>query len=62
MTLKTKKDLAKIYKVSRWTFNHYINKGELFDKLKKTGYYKYCKILTPLQISIIIEHLGDPFD
>lgn len=32
----------------------------LLDKLTATGYVKGQKILTPLQVSIITDHLGPP--
>jgi hypothetical protein len=60
MTSKHKSELVKMYKISRFTFGNYINKGELFQKLSQTGYFKKNRILTPLQVSLIIEHLGDP--
>jgi hypothetical protein len=62
MTSKNKSELVKMYNVSRFTFGNYINNGGLFQKLSKTGYCKKNRLLTPLQISLIIEHLGDPFD
>jgi hypothetical protein len=61
MTIRSKSDLAKLYNVSRVTFAKYINGGALYLKLAETGYQKRKKLLTPLQVSLIIEHLGDPF-
>jgi hypothetical protein len=59
MSIKSKQDLVKRYNVSRVTFGKYINKGELYEKLLKTDYRIKQKLLTPLQVSIIVEHLGD---
>lgn len=32
----------------------------LISVLKDSGYQKYCRILTPKQVELIVEHLGEP--
>lgn len=45
--------------LSRWIKNC----KELNEKLSTTGYHSYNhRYLTPKQYSMIIEHLGDPFE
>lgn len=39
----------------------WINKSdELLGQLKRFGYKKYAKLLTPKQVQVIVEHLGPP--
>lgn len=33
---------------------------DLFEQLKETGYYANQKVLTPAQVNLIFEHLGEP--
>ena len=38
----------------------WMNKKELMNKLEKSGYNQGQKILTPVQVAIIVEHIGEP--
>jgi transposase len=55
----TKKELAKHYEIHLSTLGRYLNSGQLYQKLLPTGYQVRQKRLTPRQISIILEHLGE---
>ncbi|MCF6241283.1 MAG: DUF4248 domain-containing protein [Bacteroidales bacterium] len=56
----TKKQLAQLYKIHPKTLRYYLNIGNLYQILKKAGYDKYQKRLSPLLIKIIFDYLGTP--
>lgn len=55
----TKQRLARAYNICSATFANYLNNGQLFEKLEKAGYVKTQKVLSPSQIKVIVEHLGE---
>lgn len=50
----SKSELANLYNVNIKTFVAWLKKMNLFDEVK------FKKILTPLQVKKITEHLGNP--
>jgi hypothetical protein len=58
MKTLTKKELASLMKISSSTLQHQLNRL-WYDELKKAGYKKRQKILTPKQISIIVDFWGE---
>lgn len=62
-----KRELAQLYapdlmprsavnRLNRWISIHPVLSAEL----RKTGYRKTCKIFSPRQVELIVEHLGEP--
>ena len=41
-------------------FKRWLNNPQLSAKLSATGYFVGQRILTPRQVQIILEHLGEP--
>jgi hypothetical protein len=63
----SKRDLAQLYapeltprsavnRLMRWISIHPV----LSDELRKAGYRKTAKVLSPRQVELIVEHLGEP--
>jgi hypothetical protein len=47
--------------IARKSLVRWINGSRVLSKnLRRSGYNKNCKILTPKQVHIIVEHLGLP--
>ena len=43
-------------RLSQWIHGH----RQLMEKLSETGYYKHQRLLTPRQVSLIVQFLGEP--
>lgn len=64
-----KRELAKLYspnvcpKSDLRLMNAYIHRAEgLLPALEATGYSHHARHFTPLQLALVLEHLGEPFD
>lgn len=64
-----KRELAKLYspnvcpKSALRLMNAYIHRAEgLLPALEATGYSHHARHFTPLQLALVLEHLGEPFD
>ncbi|WP_350206529.1 DUF4248 domain-containing protein [Ekhidna sp.] len=53
-----KYELAALYNVTDRVFGEWLKKHE--EALKATGYHRNQKILTPRQVKLIFERLGEP--
>ena len=47
---------AAVNRLMRWVAYH----PKLTDELRKTGYRKMSKLLSPKQVELIVEYLGEP--
>ena len=64
-----KRELARLYspnvcpKSALRLMNAYIHRAEgLLPALEATGYSHHARHFTPLQLALVLEHLGEPFD
>ncbi|NJK83532.1 MAG: DUF4248 domain-containing protein [Saprospiraceae bacterium] len=54
----SKKDLAKMYEISLPTLRTYFN--QFREELEKAGYWPGQRKLTPRQVKIVFNNLGNP--
>jgi hypothetical protein len=56
----SKAEMAGFYKVTSTTFSQWIEAEPIMKLLLENGYSHTQKILKPIQVKIIVEHLGEP--
>ena len=63
-----KRELARLYspnvcpKSALRLLNAYIHRADgLLEALEATGYSHHARHFTPLQLALVLEHLGEPF-
>lgn len=64
-----KRELARLYspnvcpKSALRLLNQYIHKADgLLEALERTGYSHHARHFTPMQLALVLQHLGEPFD
>jgi hypothetical protein len=56
----SKYEMAGFYNISVSTFLEWIDRPTVMDPLVAAGYIRTQKILKPIQVKIIVQHLGEP--
>ena len=56
----TKRELARLYFPVANLRNLFKRNKELMDSLQKSGYNPHNKCLTPRQVRLIVDYLGEP--